>query len=91
MGTCASTAPPSKCTNRVREQKRAFDSEISQFVGNSRGGKTTKSQAVVDALGKLIHFMLTGDQVHDASVAIGLLSELEIAGCNILGDKAYDS
>ena len=35
--------------------------------------------------------MLTGGQVHDASAAIDLLSELEIEGSNILGDKAYGS
>lgn len=35
--------------------------------------------------------MLTGGQVHDASAAIDLLVELEIAGSNILADKAYGS
>ena len=35
--------------------------------------------------------MLSGGQVHDASAAIDLLSELEIEGSNILGDKAYGS
>jgi len=33
--------------------------------------------------------MLTGGQVHDSKTAIKTLSELEIAGSNILGDKAY--
>ncbi len=33
--------------------------------------------------------MLTGGQVHDAKVAIDLLSGVDISGSNILGDKAY--
>ncbi|WP_405366635.1 transposase [Ruminobacter sp.] len=72
-------------------KKGAVNSEYNQFIGNSRGGKTTKIHAVVDALGNPVHFMLTGGQVHDASAAIDLLAELEIAGSNILADKAYGS
>lgn len=33
--------------------------------------------------------MLTGGQAHDSKAAIEILSELEISGSNILGDKAY--
>lgn len=43
----------------------------------------------MDALGNPVHFMLTGGQVHDAKAAIDLLSEVDISGSNILGDKAY--
>lgn len=43
----------------------------------------------MDALGNPVHFMLTGGQVHDAKVAIDLLSGVDISGSNILGDKAY--
>lgn len=32
---------------------------------------------------------LTGEEVHDSKEAVPLLSELEISGSNILGDKAY--
>ena len=70
---------------------RLLNSENNQFIGTSRGGKTTKIHAVVDALGNPVHFLLTGGQVHDASAAIDLLSELEIERSNILGDKAYGS
>jgi len=45
----------------------------------------------VDALGNPVHFLLTGGQVHDAGAAIDLLSELNMEGSNILGDKAYGS
>ena len=45
--------------------------------------------AVVDALGNPVHFLLTGGNIFDASAAIDLLSEVNISGSNILGDKAY--
>ena len=72
-------------------QKGAVNSEYNQFIGVSRGGKTTKIHAVVDALGNPVHFLLTGGQVHDAKAAIELLSGVEIAGSNTLADKAYGS
>lgn len=33
--------------------------------------------------------MLTGGQISDSKVAVELLSDLDITGSNILGDKAY--
>lgn len=44
---------------------------------------------IVDALGNPVHFMLTGGQVHDSKVAVDLLSDVDISGSNILGNKAY--
>ncbi|MET3573194.1 transposase [Enterocloster citroniae] len=70
-------------------KKGAVNSENRQFIGVSRGGKTTKIHAIVDALGNPVHFMLTGGHVHDGSIAIDLLSGVEITGSNILADKAY--
>ena len=58
-------------------------------IGVSHGGKTTKIHAVVDALGNPAHFLLTGGNIFDASVAVDLLSEVKISGSNILSDKAY--
>ena len=69
--------------------KKAVNSENDQFIGVSRGGKTTKIHAVVDALGNPVHFLLTGGNIFDASAAIDLLSEVNISESNILGDKAY--
>lgn len=46
---------------------------------------------MVDALGNPVHFILTGGHVHDSSVATDLLSDVDISGSNILGDKAYGS
>lgn len=42
-------------------------------------------------MGNPIWFHLTGGQVFDAKEAVSLLSELDISGSNILGDKAYGS
>ena len=39
-------------------------------IGVSHGGKTTKIHAVVDALGNPAHFLLTGRNIFDASVAV---------------------
>ena len=70
-------------------KKGGVNSENNQFIGVSHGGKTTKIHAVVDALGNLVHFLLTGGNIFDASVAVDLLSEVKISRSNILGDKAY--
>ena len=37
----------------------------------------------------MVHFLLTGGNIFDASVAVDLLSAVKISGRNILGDKAY--
>ena len=43
----------------------------------------------MDALGNPVHFLLTGGNIFDASVAVDLLSGVNFSGSNILGDKAY--
>ena len=59
-------------------------------MGRSRGGLTTKINAVVDARGRPIRFALTPGQTHDSQAASELLARLP-EGCVVLGDKAYDS
>ena len=71
-------------------KKGGVNSENNQFIGVSHGGKTTKIHAVVDALGNPVHFLLTGGNIFDASVAVDLLSEVKISGSNILGDNAME-
>ena len=73
----------------MRVQKKAVNSENNQFIGVSRGGKTTKIHAVVDGLGNPVNFILTGGEVHDSKQAIPLLSTLDICNSNILADRAY--
>ena len=55
----------------------------------SRGGKTTKIHAIVDGLGNPIHVELSGGNVSDCKVAVGMLSHFDISESNILADKAY--
>lgn len=60
-----------------------------QAIGSSRGGKTTKIHARVDALGYLVALVITAGQVHDSRAAPQLI---EAASSDaIIADKAYDS
>ena len=60
-------------------------------IGLSRGGHTTKLHAIVDALGNPIYFQLSQGNLSDTTLAVNVLSNVEISGSNILGDKAYGS
>lgn len=62
-----------------------------QAIGRSAGGLTTKIHVVVDGLGNPLKMILTGGQVHDSQVAQPLISQLKIAGVNVIADKAYGS
>ena len=57
----------------------------------SKGGRNTKIHALVDGLGNPLAFLLSPGQDHDSVHAVELLSQVNIEGCNILGDKAYGS
>lgn len=58
-------------------------------VGISRGGRTTKIHTLVDGLGNPLAFRLSPGNEHDSTHAVPLLGQVNIAGSNILGDKAY--
>lgn len=58
-------------------------------VGVSRGGRNTKIHALVDGLGNPLAFLLSSGNDHDSKHAVPLLGQIDIAGSNILGDKAY--
>src|SRR5258707_4792701 len=75
-------ASPPAC--RRRAQKNG-----DQAIGRSRGGLTTKIHALVDGLGMLARFRLTGGQAGDSPEALPLLDELKPA--SLAADKAYDS
>ncbi|WP_093292149.1 IS5 family transposase [Thermoactinomyces sp. DSM 45892] len=72
-------------------KKGALNHENNQHIGVSRGGKTTKIHTIVDGLGNPLLFELTGGNKYDSLPACDMLSRLEIAESNILGDKAYGS
>ena len=55
----------------------------------SRGGRNTKIHTLVDGLGNPLAFMLSSGADHDSTHAVPLLQQINIEGCNILGDKAY--
>jgi hypothetical protein len=58
--------------------------------GRTRGGGlSTKISLAVDALGNLVHFVLTAGQLADICQAEGLISSFSFA--NLLADKGYDS
>lgn len=60
-----------------------------QCIGISRGGRSTKIHAIVDALGNPIHVQLSAGSVHDSTVAEEMLNTVQITGSTVLADKAY--
>ena len=61
----------------------------SQALDRSRGGFTSKIHAVVDALGNLIDFTITGGQVFEYPQADHLLKSHN--NTTVLADEGYDS
>lgn len=45
----------------------------------------------MDGLGNPVSFQLSSGNIYDGSYAIKTLSNVDLAGANILGDKAYNS
>jgi len=64
---------------------------VNEPIGISRGGKTTKIHAAVDALGNPLHVQLMGGQVHDSTVALEVLENTPLDKSVIMADKAYRS
>lgn len=60
-----------------------------QTLGRSRGGLSTKIHALVEGLGSLARFCLTGGQVGDSPQALPLLDNLKPD--SLSADKAYDA
>jgi transposase len=60
-----------------------------EAIGRSRGGRSTKIHALVDALGKPTAFLLTPGQTHDLVGADHLLPETDAE--TVIADKAYDA
>ena len=59
-----------------------------QALGCSRGGLSTKIHALVQGMGQLIGFALTGGEMADISKAQGLLCGLQPK--EVVADKGYD-
>jgi len=80
-----STRPPARCIKVPMVEKKSEN----KAVGVSRGGRNTKIHTLVDGLGNPLAFLLSSGNDHDSIHAIPLLRQVEIAGSNVLGDKAY--
>jgi Transposase DDE domain len=61
-----------------------------QAIGRSRGGRTTKIHAIVDARGRPIAIEVTPGHLGDIRVATALISGVPWGRC-LAGDAAYDS
>ena len=59
-------------------------------MGHSRGGLTTKIDALVEADGQQVKLMLTPGQAGNAPVAASLLKDLA-PGATLIADRAYDT
>ena len=74
---------PSLCQRRKR-------GELTQAIGRSRGGRTTKIHALSDGECRPIAFLLTGGQVADCKAGSLLLEQMP-PSLILNGDKGYDS
>lgn len=81
-----STAPPPRRIAPQAEEKGAD----AQAIGRSRGGRTTKIHAVVDAKGRPLALEITPGQLGDVRAALALIAPLPPAK-HLAADTAYDS
>src|SRR6267154_4286260 len=72
--------------SRGQRRKRG---EKNQAIGVSRGGRSTKIHAIVDAKGRPLNFIVTGGQVHDSRVVEAVL-DTPNPPLAVAADKAYD-
>ncbi|MBF0435077.1 MAG: transposase, partial [Magnetococcales bacterium] len=63
--------------------------EGKQAIGKSRGGRTTKIHAGIDALGNPLRILLTEGQAHDVTKAEEMLDGYHPE--MVIADKAYDA
>lgn len=64
------------------------ESQKEQALGRCVGGFTSKINAMVDALGNPLKFILSPGQQHDIKAAHSLIAEIK--GSDVLADKGYD-
>ena len=69
--------------------RRVHQKKGDQALGRSRGGLSTKIHALVEGLGSLAQFHLTGGEAGDSPQALPLLQQLKPG--SLSADKAYDS
>ncbi len=69
---------------------RAAKGIISNALGHSRGGFTTKVHALVDRKGRPLHIELTQGQRHESTVAEDIIAK-HARGKALIADTGYDS
>ena len=74
---------------RAPAQRRRPEKAGGQAIGRSRGGLSTKTHTMVDALGNPVGFFLTGGQAHDLAGADHLLPGM--TADMLIADKAFDA
>ena len=75
---------------KAHQHSTGAATEDSEAIGKSRGGNTTKIHMAVDSYGLPIDFKISGGEVHDSKMAVGLIDILPKASY-IIADKGYDS
>ena len=89
MRTCVSTARASKHIRRVRVQKGGCKFGKQPVYRRKSWWKDYKNPCCCGCVGKSRPLSAYRRKHLDASVAVDLLSGVNISGSNILGDKAY--
>ena len=74
---------------KVHESSNGGKKAKNKAVGRTKGGLNTKIHAIVDGLGNPVAFLLSPGNDNDSTHAIELMKKTDIAGGNLLGDKAY--
>lgn len=74
---------------KVHESSNGGEKTENKAVGRTKGGLNTKVHAIVDGLGNPVAFLLSPGNDNDSTHAIELMNKTDIAGSNLLGDKAY--
>jgi transposase len=76
--------------NKPRGVRRVNDRRKQQHMGRSRGGLTSKIDAVVDGNGWPVQLGLTPGETHDNQLRTELLMGLQ-AKSMLLADRGYDA
>ncbi len=64
--------------------------ELQEAIGRSRGGRTCKVHAAVDAKGRPLRLAISGGNVHDSQLMHAFLDWMKLP-LAIVADKAYGS
>jgi len=75
---------------KAHQHSAGAATSMSEGIGKSRGGNTTKIHLAVDSYGLPIKFDITGGEIHDSKAAPELIDKLPKSDY-VIADKGYDS